>query len=289
MHREMCYNETTENSAENRRERKTMKNANERNAPIAVFDSGVGGISVLSELVRQMPQESFLYYGDSANAPYGTRTAEEVLRLTRAAVERFVNEWHAKAVVIACNTATGVAIADLRDTYRHFPIIGIEPAIKPAVRAFPGGRILVMATPVTLTSEKFRHLMEKYAMEAEIVPAPCPRLARMIEAGELTGPHLAEYLQEELHPLLEKGADGVVLGCTHYPFVKDTIAAVSGAKSIFDGGAGTARETQKQLMEHGLLTDSAEAGQVTILNSDVKQIPFCEHLLRLALERMKSE
>lgn len=265
-----------------------MRADDRRFAPIAVFDSGVGGISVLSELVRCMPGESFLYYGDSANAPYGTRDASDVLCLTHRAVERFVSAWNAKAVVVACNTATGVAIASLREKYPQMPIIGIEPAIKPAVRAFPGGRILVMATPVTLASEKFRCMMGKYATAAEIIPAPCPRLARMIEAGELGGVSLETYLHEELDAFLQKPVHGVVLGCTHYPFIKDTVLAVTHAETVFDGGEGTARETRKRLLAENLLADSGTAGKITILNSDASQIPFCRKLLRIALENCRT-
>lgn len=248
--------------------------------PIAVFDSGVGGISVLSELATLMPRESFLYYGDSANAPYGSRTAEEVCALTDTHIGALI-EKGAKAVVIACNTATGAAITFLRKKYAGIPVIGIEPAIKPAAEAFPGGRVLVLATPMTLSSEKFRALMEKHAQTAEIVPVPCPRLARMIEAGVLGGAALEQYLAELLAPYGDRPADAVVLGCTHYPFIQDTIAVVTKTVQIFDGGLGTARETQHQLQLHGMLTDAETPGCIEIDNSDPtpERLKFCEMLL----------
>ncbi len=247
--------------------------------PIAVFDSGVGGISVLSELAALMPQESFLYYGDSANAPYGSRTVQEVCDLTDTHVGALVRRG-VKAVVIACNTATGAAITYLRQKYAGIPVIGIEPAIKPAAEAFPGGRVLVLATPMTLASDKFRALMEKYAVTAEIVPVPCPRLARLIESGILSGPTLTDYLTEIILPYRDRPADAVVLGCTHYPFIRDTVAAVTGTAQIFDGGPGTARETRHQLQLHGMLTDADTPGSIEIDNSDPTpaRLAFCERL-----------
>lgn len=248
--------------------------------PIAVFDSGVGGISVLAELAALMPQESFLYYGDSANAPYGSRTAEEVRTLTDAHIGSLIRRG-AKAVVIACNTATGAAISYLREKYAGIPIIGIEPAIKPAAEAFPGGRVLVLATPMTLSSDKFRALMEKHARTAQIVPVPCPRLARLIESGVLSGPTLTDYLTDVMLPYRDRPADAVVLGCTHYPFIRATVAAVTGTAHIFDGGPGTARETRHQLQLHGMLTDADAPGSIEIDNSDPtpERLAFCEQLL----------
>lgn len=253
--------------------------------PIAVFDSGVGGISVLAELMRRMPQENYLYFGDSANAPYGSRSPEEV----RALTEKHVGELTArgaKAVVIACNTATGAAISYLREKFASLPMIGMEPAIKPAAAAHPGGRILVMATPVTLASAKFRHLMELHEREAEIVPVPCACLARMVEDGILGGAELESYLTDTLAPYLTRPADAVVLGCTHYPFVRAQIARAAHTEALYDGGAGTARETEHQLSLRGRLRGGAEAGTVEILNSEPGEarIRFCRRLLSLLLE-----
>lgn len=255
-----------------------MPNCDRRS--IAVFDSGVGGISVLKELIALMPQESYLYFGDSLHAPYGMRPRAEVASLTETSVDMLVRRG-AKAVVIACNTATGTAIAALREKYAHVPIIGIEPAIKPAVSAFPRGRILVLATPITLASEKFCALMQKHGGEAEILPVPCPHLAGMIEDGCLAGEELRAYLAEVFRPYRDKPIDAVVLGCTHYPFVRDAIRVASGGAQIFDGGAGTAREVQRQLARRGLLADLSDAGTVRIDNSDPdpRKLDFCRALL----------
>ena len=254
--------------------------------PVGVFDSGVGGISVLRELRKQMPGESFIYYGDSANAPYGARTPEEVRALTDAHVAQLM-ERGAKAIVIACNTATGAAIQHLREKYTDIPIIGMEPAIKPAVCAHPDGRILVMATPVTLSSPGFQRLMAAYADRAQILPAPCAKLARMIEGGLLDGPEVEEYLRSELADYLDTPADAVVLGCTHYPFAKPAILRVTGAKGCFDGGEGTAKETRRQLALRGWLAEENQRGTVTILNSDpdLSRLRFCEKLLGMDADR----
>jgi len=248
--------------------------------PVALFDSGVGGISVLGEMLRLMPGESYIYFGDSANAPYGSRSPEEVRALTEQHAAHLL-ELGAKAIVIACNTATGAAIAHLREKYPALPIIGMEPAIKPAAEAHPGGRILVMATPVTLASEKFRRLMSLHAGEADIIPVPCRELARMVERGILSGDELDAYLAEVLAPHLHRPADAVVLGCTHYPFVRGAIARAAGTDNIYDGGPGTARETRRRLAAAGLLNPAAGGGEITILNSEEngERLRFCRTLL----------
>jgi len=259
--------------------KENQNSALRQKCPIAVFDSGVGGISVLAELISRMPGESYLYFGDSLHAPYGSRSPEEVRQLTHTHI-RHLLDLGAKAVVVACNTATGAAISDLRSLYPHVPLIGIEPAIKPAVQAHPGGRILVMATPVTLAGEKFRRLMEGYRQEAEIIPLPAPQLARMIETGaeprEIDG-----YLSELFSPFREVKPDAVVLGCTHYPFVREQIARASGTQALYDGGAGTARETERRLRECGLLREDGTGTHVQILNSapEKERIRRCEALL----------
>src|SRR5699024_10990328 len=142
--------------------------------PIAVFDSGMGGISVLKEMVRLMPEEDFIYFGDSLHAPYGTKTTEEVRRLTIERITDFIENKHAKAIAVACNTATSAAVAILRQMYPDVPLVGVEPAIKPAVFACEHPRVLVMATPITLKEEKFHNLEALYDDKAEIYPLPCP-------------------------------------------------------------------------------------------------------------------
>lgn len=239
----------------------------EKRRPIGVFDSGLGGISVLRELVALMPQENFIFYGDSKHAPYGTKTLEEVQKLTCTDAKILV-EQGVKALVVACNTATSAAITILRQRYADMPVIGIEPALKPAVLVKAHPRVLVMATPMTLREEKFRKLMDKFKEQAEILPLPCPGLVEFVERGELEGRELELFLRGLFAPYIRQPVDCVVLGCTHYPFVKDMIQKVLGEKVlIFDGGAGTARETWRRLKECGQLNMSEERGSVILQNS----------------------
>lgn len=236
------------------------------NRPIGVFDSGVGGISVLRELVKQMPGENFLYFGDSANAPYGTRSAQEVIDFTLKNVE-FLLAQGAKAIVIACNTATSVAIRILRETYPDIPIIGIEPALKPAVLAREHSRVLVMATPMTLEQEKFNSMLHVYEEDASITKVPCPGLVELIEDGILDGAELFSYLEERFSSFDKNEVDAVVLGCTHYPLIKNSIQHLFPNTAIYDGGSGTARQTQKRLLECNLLSEQRNGGTVHFFNS----------------------
>lgn len=237
-----------------------------KNRPIAVFDSGLGGISVLRELVRQLPGEDFLYFGDSANAPYGPRSTEEIRSLTGQHAKRLFDSG-AKALVVACNTATSAAIRDLRESYPERIIIGIEPALKPAVDRFPKGRILVMATDATLREEKFAALMAKCGENCSILKCPCPGLVEFVERGELCSEALLTLLGQTLAPYLSPAPHAIVLGCTHYPFLKAAIREVVGeGPLLFDGADGTAKETKRRLLEAGLLRDTGE-GSVQLENS----------------------
>lgn len=232
---------------------------------IAVFDSGVGGISVLGELRRLLPGERYLYFGDSANAPYGTRPTAEVQALTFAAVERLLWETPLKALVIACNTATAAAVSALRQKYPELIIIGIEPALKLAASRFPGGNIGIMATEVTLREEKLDHLMDRVADHCQIHKIPAPGLVELVEQGLADSPQAEALLSGILGPYVGK-LDALVLGCTHYPFASKRISAVLGpGTALIDGGAGTARETQRRLAEAGLVENGP--GSLTMTNS----------------------
>lgn len=231
---------------------------------IAVFDSGVGGISVLRHLRRVMPGERYLYFGDSANAPYGTRTKQEVGALTFAAARRLVGQG-VKALVVACNTATSAAIGDLRAAYPELIVIGIEPALKLAADRFPGAGIGVMATPMTLREEKFENLMHRYETVSRVYKLPAPGLVELVEQGRADSPEAEALLTALFAPYLGK-LDAVVLGCTHYPFAAKAIARVLGEKvALLDGGDGTARETRRRLEEAGLLENGP--GEVVLTNS----------------------
>lgn len=249
---------------------------------IAVFDSGQGGISVLRELVRQMPQEHFLYFGDSANAPYGTRTTKQVRELTLGRIRELMPRG-LKAVVIACNTATGATIDELRSRYPDTIIIGIEPALKLAAQQNPSGRIVVMATEVTLREKKFASLMERYQDSHDIVPLPCPKIVEFVEQGILDGPGPEAYLREILLPCLNADTRAIVLGCTHFPFMRPLISRLAGPDiQIYDGGEGTAAQTKRRLLREGLLLPEGQ-GSVTIENSlpDPKILALSRTLLHL--------
>ena len=235
-----------------------------KNEYIAVFDSGVGGISVLRQLRRELPGERFLYFGDSANAPYGDRSVEEVRALTLAAAKMLMGRG-VKALVVACNTATAAAIELLRQTYPDKIIIGIEPAVKLAAGHFPHGRIGVMATRVTLKLERFDDLVHRFDDTARVERIPAPGLAELIEQGKADSPETEELLEKILTPWRGK-LNALVLGCTHYPFVKKTVARILGEQTeLLDGSLGTARETKRRLEEAGLLREGA--GEVTIEDS----------------------
>lgn len=234
---------------------------------IAVFDSGVGGFSVLQHLRQLLPNERYLYFGDCANAPYGSRSTEEVRALTLAAADKLVLENHIKALVVACNTATAAAIGQLREKYPELIIIGIEPALKLAVDSFPGGRIGVMATEVTLREEKFDALMHRFDAGCTVEKIPAPGLVELIEAGKVDSLQTRRLLKKILSPYKGK-LDALVLGCTHYPFATKAIRRVLGDHvALLDGGEGTARETKRRLESAGLLCDGTIPGYVILLNS----------------------
>ena len=230
--------------------------------PIAVFDSGVGGISVLRELVRLMPQENFIYFGDSANAPYGSRSHEDVQRLTLSAADMLIRRG-VKALVVACNTATAAAITLLRETYPDTIIIGIEPALKLAADRFPGGRVGIMATEVTLREEKLAMQLKRFpGVRAELIPAP--GLVELIEAGKADSAQTKALLSAILTPYRDK-LDALVLGCTHYPFVRKQIAEILGDTALLDGSLGTAKQTLRCIEQAGLLNPGP--GSVQMENS----------------------
>lgn len=241
---------------------------------IAVFDSGVGGISVLRHLRREMPGERYLYFGDSANAPYGSRTTEAVRELTLAAVKTLTTEYPVKALVIACNTATAAAVKDVRAAYPELIVVGIEPALKVAADHFPGGRVGVMATEVTLREEKFDSLLHRFDENCTIAKIPAPGLVQLVEAGRIDSPETDALLHTVLDAYVGK-LDALVLGCTHYPFVAGAISRVLGKEvALLEGGGGTARETRRRLAAAGLLEEGQ--GEVRILNSspDPRMVPL---------------
>ena len=250
----------------------------DRSGPIGVLDSGVGGISTLGAMTRLLPGETFLYYGDTRNAPYGTKSTEEVIALVRRVAE-YLEDEGAKALVLACNTASGAAAATLRQE-KSMPVIAMEPALKPAYEAAHRGKILVMATPLTLRQEKFIRLMEKYGENA--VPLPCDGLMELVERENMAG---AEAYLERLFSSWDMGTvAAVVLGCTHYVFLKPMIREMLPADIILtEGNEGTARQL-KRVLEQRELLNPAEKGRVIFHTSGDAEtvIPVMERLYERA-------
>ncbi|WP_439886258.1 glutamate racemase [Pseudomonas sp. MBLB4123] len=224
-------------------------------APIGVFDSGVGGLSVLGEIRALLPAESLLYVADSGHVPYGEKSAEFISERCHT-LAGFLLAQGAKALVLACNTATVAGVAELRERYPHLPIIGMEPAVKPAAAATRSGVVGVLATTGTLKSAKFAALLDRFAGDVRVITQPCPGLVERIEAGELDGAATRELLQGYVAPLLAEGCDTLILGCTHYPFIKPLLRAlVPESVSLIDTGAAVARQLKRRLGEQRLLAE----------------------------------
>ena len=219
--------------------------------PIGVFDSGVGGLSVLREIRRELPHEDLLYVADSAHAPYGDQPLAAI-EARAIAIAEFLLERDAKALVVACNTATGAAARLLRARYA-VPVIAMEPAVKPAVAQSRSGVVGVLATRQTLASDKFSHLLASQD-GAQVLTQACPGLVERVEAGDLEGEGTRALLAEYLKPLLAQGADTLVLGCTHYPHLAPLIADLAGPEArVLDPGIAVARQVRRRLAEAGLL------------------------------------
>ena len=235
--------------------------------PIGVFDSGVGGISVLKHIHTLLPHENLLYVADSKYAPYGSRTPTEITARCFEIAD-FLIAQNAKALVVACNTATAAAIDAMRAKYDLpdfiIPIIGMEPAVKPAAEASKNGIIGVLATVGTLKSAQFAALLENYGRNVEVVTQACVGLVECVERGELDSQNTLQLIQQYCKPLIDEGADTIVLGCTHYPFVRPLIEQVVGADvALIDTGAAVAKYLQKRLQELDLLNGVNEKSTVT--------------------------
>ena len=235
--------------------------------PIAVIDSGVGGISVLKERIALLPEENFLFFGDEANAPYGTKSREEVCSITVNNVKRLIEDYNIKAAVIACNTATGASVTVLRDIYPEIPIIGIEPEIKTAALSSEHPNVLIMATPLTLRQPKFVFLMNKYRTKADFRLLPCPGLMELIENGHLSDNTLNDYLKKLFSGLGNGNFNAIVLGCTHYPHVRKSISEFFPGIPIYDGCHGTAAETRRRLEKAGLAEHSGRTGTIRFITT----------------------
>ena len=256
----------------------------DRNSAIGVFDSGVGGVGTLAQLMKELPDENFIYYGDTAHAPYGTKTPEEVMQCVRGVMAQ-LQARDVKAVVIACNTATSVAAAALREELT-MPIIGMEPALKPASENRRTGDILVLATPVTLSLQKFERLMEKYGEAA--IPVPCPGLMELVEARDFAGAE--KYLTDVFAGTDLAHVDAVVLGCTHYVFLRPILSRLLPPHvTVYDGNLGTARQLRRVLEGRELRCDPAQKGGVVIETSSEEKervLNVMHSLLDMAREQI---
>lgn len=250
---------------------------------VGVFDSGYGGVSVLARLHALLPHENFIYYGDSAYAPYGGKTKEEVAARAQT-VARLLSDRGVKALVIACNTATAAAASLLRAEYPALPVVGMEPAVKPAALSAEHPRVLIMATEMTLHLEKFKTLMASLGGQADFDLLPCPGLVRLVEAG-MPEEETERYLREVFAPYLspETKPDCIVLGCTHFPFARRLIERVfPHPVRFYDGAEGTARQLKRLLSEKGLLSRRSEEGGVLFSSSsaDPRVVGEMEKLFR---------
>lgn len=226
-----------------------------------MFDSGIGGLSVLVEIHRTLPHEDLLYVADSGHAPYGEKP-RAVIEARAAAIVSFLAGQGAKAVVVACNTATSVAVEGLRAQWR-MPIVAIEPAIKPAVATTRSGVVGVLATSQTIASERFARLVARFGAAATVAAQPCAGLVEQVERGELDTPATRTLVEQCVRPLVARGADTLVLGCTHYPFVAPLIQEIAGpGVTILNPAAAVARELERRLMERQLLSPAHEAGRI---------------------------
>lgn len=228
---------------------------------VGIFDSGMGGLSVLYEAMKQLPNADYIYYGDSKNAPYGIKTKEEVIDLSVAICQQFIED-NVDVIVVACNTATSAAIAVLREYYA-IPIIGIEPALKPAVEHNSGEGIAVMATPMTLKEKKFNALMDHVAAEHQVYKVPAPKIVELVESNKIDTDELYKVI-EDYFMSIRHSIESVVLGCTHFIFVKEHIQKILGSKiQLFDGNSGTV----KQLIHKVGNRCESSTGKVVIYNS----------------------
>jgi glutamate racemase len=226
------------------------------NSPIGVYDSGFGGLSVWREIHRRLPEESLLYLGDGKNCPYGGRSREEITAFAREAVDRLVSEG-VKMVVVGCNTATTAAVDALRAEWPDIPIVGLEPAVKPACLSSKTRRIAVLATAHSLQSDMFLNTARRYAADVEVLKVEGRGFVELVEASEEDSPKAEKLVKEVIEPLLDKGIDRIVLGCTHYPFLVPQIERVIAGRDIeiVDSGEAVARRVEWLLERYELFAE----------------------------------
>jgi len=236
-------------------------------SPIGIFDSGVGGLSVLRAIRAQMPEESVLYLGDQGHIPYGPRPMDQI-RAFSEAITYFLLERDAKIIVVACNTASAAALKYLRERFPSVQFVGMEPAVKPAAETTKTGKVGVLATPATFQGALYASVVERFANGVELFQNTCNGLVQQIEQGNLNGDETHKILEGALRPMLEKNIDTVVLGCTHYPFVIPIIQKIVGEKvRVIDPAPAVARRVERLLEAAGMKNDSSEMGDVKFYTS----------------------
>ncbi|NLT72759.1 MAG: glutamate racemase [Chloroflexi bacterium] len=256
-------------------------------APIGVYDTGVGGLSVLGALTALLPAESFYYVADGANCPYGDREPDEIVRLALGVSEHLAGAG-CKAIVVACNTISATALPALR-AQLAIPIVGMVPAVKPAVALTRTGVIGVLATTATVRGALYLDVLERFAQNARVISQPCPGLVDLIEAGKLESQEAVDLLQRCLAPIVEAGADVVVLGCSHYPFARHQIARLLGpGVEIIEPSGAIARQTQRVLEREGLLSHEGHRASVSYATSGDTDA-FDEAVYRLVARRPKAQ
>jgi glutamate racemase len=236
-------------------------------APVGVFDSGVGGLSVLRELRKQLPHEDLIYFADQAHVPYGPRSMEEIQSFSKA-ITQFLLDQDAKLIVVACNTASAAALQHLRETFPQIPFVGMEPAVKPAAEQTASGVVGVLATPATFQGRLYASVVERFAQDVTILKDTCAGLVEEIEAGRLDGTETRRILETALTPMLSAGIDTVVLGCTHYPFVIPLIQEIVGPDvRVIDPAPAVARQAARLIREGDLGGASDGAGEIRYITS----------------------
>jgi glutamate racemase len=237
------------------------------NSLIGIFDSGVGGLSVLRAIRQQLPGEALLYLADQAHVPYGPRPLEEV-RAFSEAITRYLLSHGAKLVVVACNAASAAALHFLRQKFPEVPFVGMEPAVKPAAERTQSGVVGVLATPATFQGALYASVVERFAQDVTLLQHTCPGLVAQIEAGHLDAPETRRILEDALHPMLTQGIDTVVLGCTHYPFVIPLIQEIVGlAVRVIDPAPAVARQVERVLEARGLRNPGGQPGEIVYFTS----------------------
>jgi glutamate racemase len=239
--------------------------------PIGIFDSGVGGLSVWREIARQLPHEDTLYFADQAHIPYGPRPPEQI-RAFSEAIARLLLERGCKTIVVACNTASAAALAHLRATFPHVPFVGMEPAVKPAAQSTQTHVVGVMATPATFQGALFASVVERFANGVQLINQVCPSLVEQVEAGQFDTPATDSMLRGFLKPVVEANADTIVLACTHYPFVIETIRRIVGPGiNVIDPSPAIARQTGRVLVERELSAPTSRTGQHVFYTSGERE------------------